>query len=76
MKVCSASEIGELDRRAGVREAGIHALRHARAAHLRMRGVSLDVLSKWLGHEGINVTMIYAHIGPQTFTKEILPPTV
>jgi site-specific recombinase XerD len=41
-----------------------------------MKGVPLDVLSKWLGHEGLNVTMIYAHIGPQTFSKEILPPSV
>lgn len=63
-------------RRAGVRPAGIHGLRHARAAHMRMRGVPLDVLSKWLGHEGLNVTMIYAHIGPQTFAKEIPPPEV
>jgi integrase len=66
----------QIVKRAGVKEAGIHALRHARAAHLRMKGVPLDVLSSWLGHEGLNATMIYAHIGPQTFSKEILPPLV
>ena len=60
--------------RAGVRRASIHMLRHSRAAHLRMQGVQLDVLSKFLGHERLQTTMIYAHIGMPVMEKEIPPP--
>ncbi|MEM1944119.1 MAG: site-specific integrase [Nitrososphaerota archaeon] len=61
-------------RRAGVRPAGLHMLRHSRAAHLRSSGVPIDVLSRFLGHVNIATTMIYAHIGPEELLKSIPPP--
>ncbi|MCS7118268.1 MAG: site-specific integrase [Thaumarchaeota archaeon] len=61
-------------KRAGVRPAGLHMLRHARAAHLRERGVPIDALARFLGHTNINTTMIYAHIGPEALRKEIPAP--
>jgi intein/homing endonuclease len=47
---------------------------NSRVAHLRLKGVPLDVLSKFLGHEKLDTTMIYAHIGPPVIQKEIPPP--
>jgi integrase/recombinase XerD len=63
-----------LSKKAGIRPAHIHKLRHSRIAHLRLKGVPLDVLSKFLGHEKLDTTMIYAHIGPPVIQKEIPPP--
>jgi integrase/recombinase XerD len=63
-----------LSKKAGIRPAHIHKLRHSRVAHLRLKGVPLDVLSKFLGHEKLDTTMIYAHIGPPVIQKEIPPP--
>ncbi len=40
-----------------------HILRHTFASHAVMRGVPLVVVSKWLGHASINMTMKYAHLG-------------
>ena len=30
-----------------------------------MKGVSIYKVSQWLGHKGVNTTMIYAHLAPQ-----------
>lgn len=61
-------------KRAGVRPAGIHMLRHSRAAHLRSIGVPLDIISRFLCHENIGTTMLYAHIGPEELMSSIPPP--
>jgi integrase len=63
-----------LAKKAGIKPAHIHMLRHSRVANLRLKGVPLDVLSKFLGHEKLDTTMIYAHIGPPVIQKEIPPP--
>lgn len=52
-------------RRLGLPEKGDynHILRHTFASHHIMRGVPLTVVSKWLGHASITMTMKYAHLG-------------
>lgn len=39
-----------------------HSLRHSIATHLRMRGVSMDEIQLFLGHESPVSTMIYVHL--------------
>lgn len=38
-----------------------HLLRHSRAMHLYQNGMSLDLISQWLGHSSLETTLIYAH---------------
>ena len=38
-----------------------HLLRHSRAMHLYQNGMSLDLISQWLGHSNLETTLIYAH---------------
>jgi len=39
-----------------------HSLRHSYATHLLEEGVSLVQISKYLGHESIETTLIYTHL--------------
>jgi len=39
-----------------------HSLRHSYATHLLEEGVSLLQISKYLGHESIETTVIYTHL--------------
>ena len=52
-------------KKAGLRPLGWHALRHSFASHLVMRGVPLKAVQELLGHSTIQMTMRYAHLGPQ-----------
>ena len=45
-----------------------HVLRHTCASWLVQRGVNIVVVSKWLGHSDISVTMRYAHLAPDDLT--------
>ncbi len=49
-------------RRAGIRAATVHALRHSFGAHLRMAGVSLADIADLLGHKDLATTQIYAKV--------------
>jgi len=52
-------------RPSGIPEFSLHTLRHTFASHLVMKGVSIYRVSRWLGHQSVNTTMIYAHLAPQ-----------
>ncbi len=52
--------------KAGVRkpsEVHPHTLRHSYATHLQNQGVPLNVIQSMLGHERIETTTIYTHLG-------------
>lgn len=42
----------------------LHTLRHSIATHLLYRGVSLDQVSRFLGHASMSSTQVYLHIKP------------
>ena len=43
-------------------EAVIHSLRHSYATHLLEEGVSLRLISQFLGHKSLDTTVIYTHL--------------
>jgi len=45
-------------------EATVHTLRHCYATHLLEEGVSLRLISQYLGHASIETTLIYTHLTP------------
>lgn len=51
-----------------------HTLRHCYATHLLESGVSIRVISAYLGHASLNQTMVYAHLTSvsEQHTKEVL----
>lgn len=53
-----------------------HKLRHSFATHFVNNGMSIDKIKKWMGHESINTTMIYAELLNETedrLYKEQMP---
>jgi integrase len=48
---------------AGIRKIGLHGLRHTYASHFVMRGGSIYKLKDLMGHQSIDTTMRYAHLG-------------
>ena len=49
-------------RRAAIKPATVHALRHSFGAHLRMAGVSLADIADLLGHKDLATTQICAKV--------------
>ena len=49
-------------RRAGIRQANLHSLRHSFGAHLRMAGVNLADIADLMGHKDLATTQIYAKV--------------
>ena len=45
-------------------EATVHTLRHCYATHLLAEGVSLRLISQYLGHASLETTVIYTHLTP------------
>ena len=45
-------------------EATVHTLRHCYATHLLEEGVSLRLISQYLGHVSLDTTVIYTHLTP------------
>lgn len=49
-----------------------HTLRHSIATHLVERGMLVENLQKWLGHESIETTMIYVKLAQQRVKEAVL----
>ncbi len=59
---------------AGIRkpqEVHPHTLRHSYATHLQNKGVPLNVIQQILGHERIETTTIYIHLGLERVREEV-----
>jgi integrase/recombinase XerD len=55
--------IHKLAQAAGITKAiGIHALRHSIATHLLQSGMTLEEVSRFLGHSSLESTQIYTHL--------------
>jgi integrase/recombinase XerD len=50
-------------------EATVHTLRHCYATHLLEEGVSLRLISQYLGHASLETTVIYTHLTPLNEAK-------
>ncbi len=57
--------------KAGIEEFSWHCLRHTFASRLVMAGVPLAVVSNYMGHSGIQMTMRYSHLMPRVHTEAI-----
>jgi site-specific recombinase XerD len=49
----------------------LHILRHTCAARLIQRGVSIFLVSKWLGHSSVKVTERYLHLAPDSLSQAL-----
>ena len=49
----------------------LNTLRHTYASHLVQAGVDLYTVSKLLGHSSIAVTMVYAHLSPESMGEAV-----
>jgi len=52
-----------------------HLWRHSRAMHLYQNGMDLTLVSQWLGHANLEVTLVYAHADPEHKRKAIAAST-
>lgn len=48
-----------------------HLWRHSRAMHLYQHGMDLTLISQWLGHSSLEVTLVYAHADTEEKRKAI-----
>ena len=55
-------KLKQICKKAGIRPATVHSLRHSFGAHLRMAGVNLADIADLLGHKDLATTQIYAKV--------------
>lgn len=55
----------------GLRRVRVHDLRHSFASHLVLRGVSLRVIQRLLGHRSITQTERYAHVADESLIAAV-----
>ena len=55
---------------AGVEDRSLNSLRHTFAVFCVSQGVSLRAIQKYLGHQSVQTTEIYAAVDPEFLKKE------
>jgi site-specific recombinase XerD len=58
-------------RRANLRKAGVHVLRHTFCSHLSMRGAPVRAIQELAGHQEIGTTQRYMHLSPAAIASAI-----
>jgi len=66
-----SSMMRKILKKAGIKGASFHTLRHTYASWLVMSGVDLYVVSKLLGHSSIRMTEVYAHLRPEIMQEAV-----
>jgi len=73
----SATSIGQIvreaARKAGIKKATPHMLRHSFATHLMDHGTDVRLIQTMLGHESLETTAIYTHVSTRDLQKIVNP---
>lgn len=76
-KQYSGSSVGQIVRdaakRAGIKKATPHMLRHSFATHLMDHGTDVRMIQTLLGHESIETTALYTHVSTRDLQKIVNP---
>lgn len=76
-KQYSGSSIGQIVRtaakKAGLKKATPHMLRHSFATHLMDHGTDLRLIQTMLGHQSLETTAIYTHVSTRDLQKIVNP---
>lgn len=67
------STMADLFRRAGLRHARVHSLRHSAATEMVNRGASFKEIADVLGHRSLSTTLIYAKLDMEALAQVCLP---
>lgn len=55
-------QLQQLAKRVAIEKIGLHTLRHSIATHLLEKGMEIETIQQFLGHQGLESTQIYTHI--------------